>query len=82
MLDVFEMITSNSAKVMNIQDYDLREGNPANFIILNASDPIEALRLEAECLYSIRFGKVIATSRPVERHVVFDGKVEAVRLVK
>lgn len=82
MLDVFKMITSNSAKVMNIQDYDLREGNPANFIILNASDPIEALRLEAECLHSVRFGKVIATSRPIERQVVFGGKSEAIRLVK
>lgn len=82
MLDVFKMITSSSAKVMNIPNYEISEGHPANFIILNASDPIEALRLEAECLYSIRFGKVIATSRPVEQHVVLGGKTETIRLVK
>jgi len=82
MLDVYHMITSNSARALALPDYGIAEGNPANLIVLNAADRIEALRLEAECLYSVRFGKVIATTRPAEREVVCGGMVQTVNLVK
>ncbi len=62
---VFDLITDNSAKILNIQDhYGIKEGNPANMIILNAANEYEAIRKNAACLYSIRHGNIIVEGQP------------------
>ncbi|MCK5248909.1 MAG: amidohydrolase family protein, partial [Spirochaetaceae bacterium] len=67
MKDLFNMITINSAKAMNIDDYGIKAGNTADLIILDAVDESEAIRLESECLFVIRKGKVIIKTKPAER---------------
>ncbi|MFS0635003.1 cytosine deaminase [Mesobacillus foraminis] len=65
-----DLITSNSAKTLNIQDkYGIEEGKPANMIILSAKNEYEAIRKQASVRYSIRNGKVIAETKPSETHV-------------
>ena len=59
-----DLITVNSARALNIDGYGIEIGNPANFIIVDAEDSFEALRLQAGILYSIRNGKVIARTNP------------------
>ncbi len=55
-----ELVTINGAKTMNIEDtYDLDKGKPANFIILDADSPYEAIRNRAECLASVRCGEFL-----------------------
>ncbi|CAM4340497.1 amidohydrolase family protein [Jeotgalicoccus halotolerans] len=51
-----DLITANGAKVMNIEDYGIKAGNSANFIVLDAADAYEAVRERAEVLTSVRNG--------------------------
>ncbi|WP_422049864.1 amidohydrolase family protein [Shimia sp.] len=56
----FEAVTTNSAKIMGLEGYGLAPGCRANMVLLQAQDPIEAIRLRAHRLAVIRSGKVIA----------------------
>ena len=52
LMDSYKMISTNGAKVLNVQDqYGIEVGKPANFIILNAKNWFEAMNLHAEVLY-------------------------------
>ena len=42
-------------------------GNQANFIILDARDEKEAIRLTSECLYVVRKGNIISETKAAER---------------
>lgn len=65
--DLFDMITYNAAKVMNIEDYGIEEGNTANMIILDANCEFDAVRLCSEVLYTIKKGKIISKTIPAKR---------------
>lgn len=65
----FDAVTVNSAKVMGLDGYGLDVGCDANFVLLQAADTIEALRLRAHRLATVRGGKVIARAPRVE-HVL------------
>ena len=56
----FDAVTVNAARVMGLQDYGLAVGCHADFVLLQASSPAEALRLRATRLAVIRRGKVIS----------------------
>ncbi|MEY8749389.1 cytosine deaminase [Alkalicoccobacillus gibsonii] len=68
-----DFITTNSAKVLNIQDqYGIEEGKPANLIIVGAPDEFTMIRQQAPVLYSVRAGQIIAQTKPAERLVAGD----------
>jgi cytosine deaminase len=56
----FEAVTTNAAKVMQLDGYGLAVGCNADMIVLQAHDTIEAIRLRARRLAVIRRGRVIA----------------------
>ncbi len=58
-----DMITLNPAKIMRIEGYGLTVGNPANLVVLNATDLREALAYHSEPLYVIRNGNVRCETR-------------------
>lgn len=60
----FTSVTLNGAKAMGLPDPTLRKGGPANMVLLQARDPIEAVRMKATRLAVIRNGKVIARTAP------------------
>jgi len=60
MRQCFEAVTSNAAKVMHLQGYGLAPGCHADFVLLQAADPIEAIRLRATRLQVYRRGKLIS----------------------
>ncbi|MFD3190136.1 amidohydrolase family protein [Sedimentitalea sp. HM32M-2] len=62
----FDAVTVNSARIMGLQDYGLKKGCAANMVLLQARDPIEAIRLRATRLAVIRAGRVIART-PAQR---------------
>ncbi len=68
----FDAVTSNSAAIMGLEGYGLNKGCKANFVLLQAADPIEAIRLRAHRLATVRGGRIIAQSAPV-RHDLLDG---------
>ena len=65
-------VTKNSAKALQLNTYGIKEGNPANFIVLNAKDGYHALRLQSEVLFSVRNGKVIAETKPCQTNIYLD----------
>ena len=62
----FKAVTSNAAEVLALENYGLEPGCNADMVILQAADPVEALRLRANRLFVIRRGEVIAESAPVK----------------
>ena len=56
----FDAVTVNGAKVMHLEGYGIAPGNRADFVLLQARDPIEAIRLRSPRLKVFRAGKVIA----------------------
>ncbi len=73
---VFDMITVNSAKTMNLDNYGITEGNQADLIILDGKSEREVMRIQSECLYVIRKGKVISKAEPAKRSVDIFGNNE------
>jgi cytosine deaminase len=65
MLSCFDAVTRNAAKVMGLEGYGLEPGCHADLVVLQASDPIEALRLKPARLYVVRRGRLIAETPPV-----------------
>ena len=56
----FDAVTVNPAKAMHLDGYGLEKGCYADMVILQARDPIEAIRLKPARLFVIRRGNVIA----------------------
>jgi cytosine deaminase len=74
MRECFQAITEVPAAIMGLEGYGIRNGCNADLVILQAKDPIEALRLKANRLFVIRRGKVISTSPPAESHLNIPGR--------
>jgi cytosine deaminase len=60
MAQCFQAVTGNAARVLGLEDYGLAPGCHADFVLLQAADPIEALRLRATRLRVYRRGKLLA----------------------
>lgn len=56
----FDAVTVNPAKALHLKGYGLEPGCNADFVLLQAKTPVEAIRLKANRLKVIRRGKVIA----------------------
>ena len=75
----FDAVTVNAAAVMGLTGYGLAEGCAANLVVLDARDPIEAIRLRATRLFVIRRGRLVASSAPRESRLHVDGRPGTVR---
>jgi cytosine/creatinine deaminase len=71
---IFDALTVNSARTMGLQGYGLDKGCNADFVILQARDPAEALRLKPVRLAVIRRGKVIARTAARIGELMLDGR--------
>lgn len=60
----FDAVTTNPAKIMGLEGYGLAVGCHADFVLMQARDPIEAIRLRATRLAVVRRGRVIAEAAP------------------
>jgi len=74
----FDAVTVNAAKALSLEGYGLEPGCHADFVILDAADPIEALRLRPARLHVVRRGRVIARTVPAETTLHLRGGTEAV----
>ncbi|SLN33647.1 Cytosine deaminase [Pseudoruegeria aquimaris] len=75
----FDAVTVNSAKAMGLEGYGLEAGCDASLNILQAADPIEAIRLRATRLSVVRKGKVIARTAPSETALDLPGRPGTLR---
>jgi cytosine deaminase len=78
MLRLFEAVTFNGAKVLGLEGYGLAPGCFADLVVLQAGDPVEALRLKPARLFVIRRGAVIAETAPVASRLNLGGQAVSV----
>jgi cytosine/creatinine deaminase len=71
---VFDIVTNGNARAIGLDNYGLEKGRNADLVILQARDPVEALRLKANRLTVIRRGKVIAETAPRVSRLSLDGR--------
>jgi cytosine deaminase len=60
MLQCFDAVTKNPARILHLEGYGLEAGCHADFVLLQAHNPIEALRLKATRLKVWRRGALVA----------------------
>ncbi len=62
MRQCFDAVTVNPARILGLTGYGIEAGCHADFVLLQARDPVEALRLRATRLRVYRRGKLLAES--------------------
>ena len=74
----FDMVTTESAAIMGIQDYGLARGKMASFVLLDAGDPIEAIRLRAGRRLVVSKGRIVAERDASPSRLSLPGRPESV----
>lgn len=67
----YSMVTETPAHILGL-DYGLKKGGRASFVVLDAPDPIEALRLRPARLHVVSNGRVVAQTVPASTTVLAD----------
>ena len=73
----FHGVTAAAAGVLGLQNYGLDIGDKADLVVLQAADPIEAVRLRAERLAVVRRGRVVARTPARETALSLEGRPTA-----
>ena len=58
----FDAVTCNSARILGLEGYGLEVGCHADFVLLQAADTVEAIRLRATRLAVVRRARIVAKS--------------------
>ena len=66
--DCFDMLTRRSARLMNLADYGLEVGNPADVVVIDAASPEQAVAEIAEPLAVFKRGRRTVTRARTELH--------------
>ncbi|MBK6806835.1 MAG: amidohydrolase family protein [Betaproteobacteria bacterium] len=70
----FDAVTSTPASILGLDGYGLAPGSRADLVLLQARDPVEAIRLRAARLAVVRAGRVVATSPPAQATLDLPGR--------
>jgi cytosine deaminase len=70
----YDAVTVNPAKALGLRNYGLEKGCNADFVLLQAKSPVEAIRLKANRLKVVRRGKVIAETPERTSALFLDGR--------
>ncbi|NBC31648.1 MAG: amidohydrolase family protein [Alphaproteobacteria bacterium] len=70
----FDAVTVNAAAILGLEGYGLAPGCRADLVVLQAADPIEAIRLKATRLFVLRAGRVIARTPPRQTALSLPGR--------
>jgi cytosine deaminase len=74
----FEAVTTAPARILGLDDLGIAIGNRADMVLLQARDPVEAIRLRATRLAVIRGGRVIARAAPATSKLDLPGRPASV----
>lgn len=75
----FTMVTETNAAIMGLSEYGLCKGNRASLVVLDAQNPIEALRLRPARLAVISKGKIISRQSRGDASLTLPGRPRSVR---
>jgi cytosine deaminase len=78
----FDAVTVNAAKVMHLEGYGLEPGCNASFVLLQARDVVEAIRLRAQRLKVWRQGELLAEGVEVVSALTLPGRSGPVRFMR
>ncbi len=70
----FDAVTVNNARILGLEGYGLEVGCQADFVLLQARDVIEAIRLRATRLAVVRRGQVIARTPAASAMLALPGR--------
>jgi cytosine deaminase len=68
----YEMVTTNPLRAAG-RDWDIAPGKPANFIVLDCADEVEAIRLRPAVRWVVRGGRVVAVTEPSTTRIIAPG---------
>ncbi len=75
----FRMVTEDNAKILNLEGYGLAPGCKASLVVLDAGNPVEALRLRPDRLAVISKGKVVAERPRNTTRLTLPGRPATIR---
>jgi len=74
MRQCFEAVTGTPARILGLEGYGIAAGCHADLVLLQARDPVEALRLRATRLKVWRRGKLVAQGPAATHQLHLDGR--------
>ena len=74
----FQAVTTQPATILGLEGYGLEPGCNADLVVLEAGDPVEAIRLKAARLFVLRAGRVVAQAAPRVSRLNLPGRPPAV----
>ena len=74
MRQCFEAVTTTPAAILGLEGYGIERGCRADFVLLQARDPVEALRLRATRLAVYRSGQRVASTAPATAELALSGR--------
>ena len=78
MRQCFQAITETPARILGLRDYGIAPGCRADLVWLDATDPVEAIRLRAARRLVLRGGEVVSEAPPVRATLHVPGRPERV----
>lgn len=75
----FEMVTTENAKILGLDGYGLAPGCTASLVVLDAGDPVEALRLRPARLAVVSKGRVVSEEPRGDARLTLPGRPGSVR---
>ncbi|WP_208999664.1 amidohydrolase family protein [Pannonibacter phragmitetus] len=75
----FRMVTEDNARILNLQGYGLAPGCKASLVVLDAGNPVEALRLRPDRLAVISKGKVVSERPRNNARLALPGRPATIR---
>lgn len=79
---LFDAVTVSGARALGLSGYGLKIGGPADFVVLDAANPEEAIRLRPSRLAVIRGGAVLSRQQPQEARLTLGTGQISVNLSK
>lgn len=70
----FTMVTETNAEIIGLSDYGLRVGALASLVVLDAADPVDALRQRAARRLVVAKGRIIARSARRDAQLTLPGR--------
>ena len=74
----YDAVTVNAARILHLEGYGIASGNRADFVLLQARDPIDAIRRRATRLKVYRAGRLIAETPPAVATLHIENRPQAV----
>jgi cytosine deaminase len=78
----FDAVTVNNARILGLPGYGLEPGCRADFVLLQAASPAEAIRLRAKRLVVVRGGTVVSRMAPATAELNLPGRPASVDFIR